>query len=156
MPQGVILPLNAILYAGTPEAGIEYEVETATDMYPGRLVQPGTQDYQIKVGTAAGNALITGVLDVKSDVRRQASGTGPTTCNVYLVGDQTIPLRGDIVTLAVALSGQTINVGTHVEAANNGMVQALSAGKDLGYAVTAKPTNGGDGNEWILVKWTGI
>lgn len=154
MPQGVILPLNAILYAGTPEASIEYEVETVTDMYPGRLVQPGSTDYNIVVGTAAGNALIIGVLDVKPDVRRQLTGTGPTTCNEYLEGDQTIPLRGDIVTLAVGCSGGTIAVGGHVEAADNGMVKALASGKDLGYAVTAKAT--ADGDAWLLVKWTGI
>lgn len=157
MPQGLIHPLNAILYAGTPEAGVEMEVEVATNMQPGRLVQPGTENYHIIVGTAAGNAKISGVLDVKPDERRQTKGTTePDDCNLFLVGDQTIPLRGDIVTLAVAKSGETIAVGTHVEAGDEGTVIALSTGKDLGYAVTARENQAGDENEWILVKWTAI
>ena len=154
MPQGLIKPSNAILYAGKPQYQ-ELEAES-TGIKPGRLVMTGTAEWQCKVGTAAGAATILGVADVEPTERRQTTTTtDPDNATAYSAADQVRVLRGDVVVMVVAASGETINVGTRLEAGNAGVVKAWATSpKDVGYALTAKPTNGGDDNEWILMKCT--
>lgn len=53
---GVTTPTNSIIAGGKPLVQ-ELKVETATNMYPGRLVKKGTADDDIVVNTAAGAAL---------------------------------------------------------------------------------------------------
>jgi len=151
MPQGLIKPNNAILYAGEPEIQ-ELEAE-GTLILPGRLVMAGTAEYQCKVGTAAGAATILGVADVESGQRRQEAGTTSPDCATdYDAGDQVRVLRGDIVVLVVAASGSTIAVGTRLEAVDAGCVhQFATAPKDIGYALQAKT---GNDNTYILAKLT--
>lgn len=146
MTQRPVVPANAVLCEGIPLYE-EMEVEEKTNMYPGRAVIVGTNDYQCKVSGAASTVVI-GVLDIKSD--------GLYTTQ-YAVGDSARILRGDIVVVMEAASGETINVGTKLVVDAAGRVKAgVTAGQVIGYARTAKPTNGGDGDEKILVRLTGV
>jgi hypothetical protein len=141
MPQGLVQPNNSILYAGQP-VYLEYEVKTATNMYPGYLVIHDTNEYDIKVADD-NSALVIGVLDVEPNELRET---------IYGAGDQARVITGDCVVLLKAASGATIAVGTKVQSAGNGLVdEYATADCDVGYALQAKT---GDDNEWILVKWT--
>ena len=141
MPQGLIQPTNSILYAGYPKY-LEMEVETATNMYPGRLVITDTAEYQIQVATDNSVAVI-GVLDVEPNELRET---------IYATGDQARVITGDCVVLVKAHSGATIVVGSVVQAAADGCVdQYATGGAAVGYALQAKA---GDDHEWILIKWS--
>lgn len=142
MPQGLIQPSNAILYAGTPVVQ-EYEVKTADDMYPGRLVITDTNEWDIKVATDNSVAVL-GVLDVEAGERRST---------IYGAGDQARVLRGDIVVMLYAISGAVITIGLRVQCAGAGMIdQYATALADVGYSLQAKSP--GEGGDWCLVKLT--
>jgi len=128
MPQGLVKPSNAVLYAGEPVIQ-EMEVLTATNMYPGRLVIHDTNEWDIKVaGTGATNVI--GVLDVEPNERR---------ATIYGAGDQARVLRGDIVVLLTAPAGTAIAVGDKLQPAADGKVckTALVVGQPVGYALQA-------------------
>jgi len=160
MPQGLDheMILNGILYAGQPEIQ-EMEVETTTQFCPGRLVVAGTAEYQC--GPAQSASLVTlGVADVPSDKKLTdyyvPSAGGANTAS-FTAGDQIRVLRGDIVVKLVAISGQTIVVGTRlIVAANNcGMVAAgTTAGAIVGYSLENKTTELTALCDWLLVKLT--
>ena len=154
MPQGLVKPSNAILYAGDPL----YQELTAegSGIKPGRLLITGSAETQCKVATEAGVATVIGVADIEATERRQTTtGADPDNATAYTAGDQVRVLRGDVVVMLVAGSGETINRGTRLEASGGGIVIASTTGVNVvGYALTAKPTNGGNDNEWILGKLT--
>ncbi len=142
-PQRTVQPARGILCSGIPIIE-EYEIETADNCYPGRLVEPGTGTHQVVVGTS-GSSVIIGVLDTEPDELR-------TT--IYVVDTQARVLRGDIVVLLKAVSGAAISMGEKVQCATAGMViESTDATKAVGVAEEAKS---GDDAEWILVKLTGI
>lgn len=58
---GLIKPTDKIVCFGSPTLVREMEVETATSMYPGRLVKAGTTANEVKVATP-GTAPVTGWL----------------------------------------------------------------------------------------------
>ncbi len=153
MPQGVVLPTNAILYAGTPQVQ-ELEAE-GTLILPGRLVMTGTAGHQCKVGTVVGAATILGVADRQAEHPLYEKGyTDPDHATDYVAGDPVRVLRGDVVVMVVALAAEVIAVGTRLEAGDAGVVKAHvpATGLDIGYALTAKAA--GAENEWILAKLT--
>lgn len=143
MPQRPVQASNAILVGGNPIYE-EYEVETATDMYPGRAVIAGTNPYQIKVGTDNDTTII-GVLDVKPDGKRT---------DQYSASDQARVIRGDAVVMMLKASGANIAKGGKVQCAGSGKIdQYATANADIGIAEEAKS---GDDDEWIIVKLTNV
>ena len=92
MPQGLVQPNNSILYAGYPKY-MEYEVKTATNMYPGRLVITDTNEYSIKVATD-GATTVLGVLDVEPNELRET---------IYDAGDQARVITGDPIRTSSAM-----------------------------------------------------
>jgi len=128
MPQGLVKPANGILYAGQPVV-TEYEVKTATSMYPGRLVITDTNEWNIKVATS-GAATVLGVLDVEP---------GQLRTTLYDDGDQARVLSGDIVVLLTKDADLAITIGQKVIPANSGMVQVTGAAdvNAVGYALQA-------------------
>lgn len=154
MPQGLIQPSNAILYAGEPIVQ-EMEVETVSEFCPGKLVIVDTEDYQCQVATV-GAATVIGVADVPSDKKLTdyitESGPGTVT-ETFTAKDQIRVLRGDIVVKLLALSGETIAVGTKLIAAANGLVKAgTTAGQVIGYSLESPTLT--SLCKWILVKLT--
>lgn len=127
MPQGLVQPSNAVLYAGDPLV-IEMEVKTATRMYPGRLVITDSNEWDIKVCTSGATTAL-GVLDVEPTELK-------TT--VYDAADQARVLHGDIVVLLRKDSGGAVAIGDRLIPADSGMVQkGTTAGAVVGYALQA-------------------
>jgi hypothetical protein len=140
MPQRPVQATNAIIVNGTPHIE-EYEVETTTDMYPGRLVIPGTNAHQIKVATDnCINAI--GVLDVAPSGNRDT---------IYAAGAQAkvIKLGSPCTVMMLVLSGGTIAVGGMVQCAGAGKIdQAATVNAAVGQAEEAKS---GITDGWIMV-----
>lgn len=143
MPQGLVIPSNSILYAGEPTYR-EYEVLTATNLYPGSPVETDTNEWSIKVG-ADNSTVIIGVADVEPNELK-------TT--IYGAADQCRVITGDVVVAMRAASGASIGIGTKVQSAGSGTIdQYATVGADFGYALQTKT---GDDIEWILVKLTSL
>jgi hypothetical protein len=151
MPQHPVQPTNAILVSGTPVYE-EYEVETAANMYPGKLVITGSAAHQIVVATDNSVACV-GVLDVMPDKNVTEMYDDSTT---YSVGDQVRVIRGgDCVVRMRADHAATITVGLKVQAGPDGNVdQYATAVADIGIAEEAFSPQATDG--WILVKLTNL
>jgi hypothetical protein len=130
---------KSILYAGIPLIK-ECEVLTATEMYPGRLVEHDTNAGDIKVA-ATNSVVVLGVLD--------REGT-ELVSTIYHAGDQARVLSGPIIVWMLANSGATIAVGTAVQTVGGtGKIsQYATATACVGRALAAKT---GDNDEWILV-----
>jgi hypothetical protein len=141
MPQGLVQPNNSIVYAGYPKY-MEYEIKTATDCYPGRLVITDTNEWCVKVA-GDGATTVLGVLDVEPNELRET---------IYDAGDQARVITGDCIVMLQKTSGATIAIGTRVEAAASGRVSELAdEDAEIGYSLQAAS---GDDHEWILVKLT--
>jgi hypothetical protein len=158
MPQGLDHEMiqNAILYAGQPEIQ-ELEVLTTTQFCPGKLVMTDTTEYQCKAAGAA-ELLVLGVADVPSDQRLKyyfTPSAGGAVTYAFTAGDQIRVLRGDIVVKVIAISGETIGVGTRLIGAANGMVAAgTTAGAVVGYSLEDKTAEIAACCDWLLMKMT--
>jgi hypothetical protein len=159
MPQGLIVPNNAILYAGQPVIQ-EMEVLTTTEFCPGKLVMTDTTDYQCKASTTA-TPTVLGVADVPSDQKLTdyyTESAGGAVTKEFTVKDQIRVLRGDIVVKVILLSGEDVDVGERLVSAANGMVAACTgdsgAPEDIvGYSL--QDTGGAATTcKWILMKMT--
>jgi hypothetical protein len=129
---------KSILYAGEPLIK-EMEVLTATDVYPGRLVEHDTNEGDVKAG-ASDSVVILGVAD-KEDTE--------LITTTYHAGDQIRVLSGPIIVWMLALSGAAIAVGGLVQCAGSGKVdQYATASAGVGRALIAKS---GNDDQWILV-----
>jgi len=118
---GIQKPTNRIVAAGEPIV-IQQNVETATNMYPGRLVIKGTNDNDIAVCGAAG--ISTGWLGYEQ------VGTGmPTTIDtIYAAGAQApVLMGGGFVVVGYLAQSQTIVKGDRLVAAAGGMVSKAAA-----------------------------
>jgi hypothetical protein len=152
MPQRPVEPENAILVSGTPIYE-EYEVKTAANMYPGKLVITDTTEYQIKVATDNSTAVL-GVLDVMPDKNLKKMYEDTTT---YEAGDQVRVIRGDCVVKLRADHAATITVGIKVYPAPDGNVdESATAYADIGIAETVPDTGASKDDDWVIVKLTNI
>lgn len=142
MPQRPVHPSNAILVNGNPIIE-EYEVQTATDMYPGRLVIPGTGTHQVVVATDNATNVI-GVLDVEATERRSTQ---------YGASDQARVLRGDAVVLLLALHSATITKGMKVQCAGSGKIDQYAT-VNAAVGVAEESFGPAAADTWIMVKLT--
>ncbi len=116
-------PNNKIVAAGEPLVQ-ELKVETATNMYPGRLVKKGTNDDDIVVNTANGAAV--GWLGYEQTNPQYKPANVDTA---YSAGDYVAVLNGGgFVIVGRLASGQSVDKGDKLEAAANGELTALSSG----------------------------
>jgi hypothetical protein len=111
MPQGKTDPANSILIAGQPIYQ-EFEVVTATEMLPGRLVMNDTVDYGIKLCTTGATTCL-GVLDVEPNEL--------ATTN-YGTADQARVMNGSIIVLLIKDSGVACVPGTKLVPGDRGQV----------------------------------
>lgn len=116
---GITKPNNKIVAYGTPAMETEANVETATNMYPGRLVKAGSTAYDVVVCTAAdlnpGGWL--GYETCNPNYKKAA----PTT--IYEASDKVPIIRGGhFVIVAKLATSQTILKGDALVAAADGMV----------------------------------
>ena len=152
MPQRVVEPINSILISGEPHIE-EFEVETAANMYPGKLVILGTASHQVVVATDNSTGVI-GVLDVMPTKTVSEMYDDTTT---YSVGDQVRVLSGDITVRLRGDHADSISVGEAVQAAPDGNVDSLAtANAKVGVAEDAHTGGAGYSDSWIIVHLTNV
>jgi len=114
-------PTNRIVVAGEPIVH-ECKVETATNMYPGRLVQKGTNDDDIVVGTATGMPI--GWLGYE----QAHSAYQPSTVDTaYSLNDRAPVLNGGkFVIVGRLATGENVSKGDLLVPAANGELKKAS------------------------------
>ncbi|MDP2216413.1 MAG: hypothetical protein Q8J68_03890 [Methanolobus sp.] len=139
---GVVKPNNKIVAGGNPLVQ-ELKIETAANMYPGRLVKKGTNDDDIVVNTAGGNAVgwlgyeQTNPVFMPTDVD-----------TIYIQNDMAAVLNGGHFYVVGRLaSGQNVTKGTPLVGAANG---ELSAATSLVIDSGATPVTSGAANGAIV------
>lgn len=136
-------PTNKIIVAGQPLTQI-LKVETVANVYPGRLVEKGTNDDDIKVGTAGGDVI--GWAGYENTIKKHRPATVDT---IYLVNAQiAVEHGGGFVIVASLADGETITKGERLCAGANGEVVAASAaaipsGTTTVTSTSAQPTVAG-------------
>jgi hypothetical protein len=151
---GIRKPGNAILAAGTPMV-TQKKVETATNMYPGRLVKKGTNDDDVVVNTAAGACY--GWLGYEQCM--DAASMPADVDTIYEANAQApVLFGGHFVVVGCLTTSQTIVAGDRLVAAANGMVQKAVAATATTGAATASavdattPTiDGSVGSDGIII-----
>lgn len=136
-------PTNKIIVAGQPLIQI-LKVETATNMYPGRLVKKGTNDDDIVVGTAA--SAVIGWLGYENTIKKHR----PATVDTIYAGDEQAAVLsgGNFVIVGRLASGQNVSKGARLVSAANGELTAASAaaipsGTTTVTSTSAQPTVAG-------------
>lgn len=119
---GQVQPSNKVVCDSTNLHRQTKKVETATNMYPGRLVIKGTNDDDVIVGTSGGTAYgWIGYIDTCKTYRPA------TIATIHRINDQIGVINGDgVILLAWGLSGETILKGSQLVAADGGYVQLLA------------------------------
>ena len=119
----MVKPTNQIVY---DSKGIHIQtkkVETATNMYPGRLVVKGTNDDDVIIGTAAG--AVIGWLGYEQTDKKYRNATVDT---IYEANDQVAVINGPGIILVGSLaSGQNVTKGARLVAAAAGELTAATA-----------------------------
>jgi hypothetical protein len=96
---GIIKPSNRILERGTPTVITSHNIETATNMYAGRLVQKGTTDYDIVV--ADGVHPVIGWLGwEQADMNNRPA----TVDTIYAANEEAPVLRGGNFNIVASLA----------------------------------------------------
>lgn len=144
---GYVKPANAILVAGEPPVIEIMKVESATLMYPGRLVMKGTNDDDAVVNTAATTAI--GWLGYEQTAKPDRPATVDT---LYTVDTQAAVLKGGgFVIVASVPATQTIIKGDLLAATTNG--QVVKAGSEvLVVAIAEQTCTSGSYDADILVR----
>lgn len=119
---GFLKPDNKILVAGNPLVQ-ELKVETATNMYPGRLVKKGTNDDDIVVGTAGADVI--GFLGYE---QCRDSDKPANVDTAYAAGAWAPVLSGGgFIIVARLANGENVSKGARLVAAANGELKEASA-----------------------------
>lgn len=121
---GRVKPANKIVAAGNPLVQ-ELEVETVTNMYPGRLVKKGTGDHDVVV-TSATNGSFTGWLGYEHTAPAYRPSTVDT---IYVAVDEAAVLNGGgFVIVARLASGQNVAKDAPLTSAAAGELTAATIG----------------------------
>ena len=120
---GYVKPTNKIVVAGKPLVQ-ELKVETATNMYPGRLVTKGTNDDDIIVNTAS-----TAVIGWLGYEQITNPGFQPDTVDsIYIINAQAPVLNGGgFVIVGRLASGQSVAKDAKLKATAAGELTAIGA-----------------------------
>jgi len=129
--RSMVKPTNAIVLDSQNMHIQTLKVETATNMYAGRLVKKGTNDDDVVVNTAGGAAV--GILGYEQTTKKHRPATVST---IYLVNAQAAVISGPgIVWVATADAGCTPTKGMHMKAGANGTLSGGTDGTDHIYAI---------------------
>jgi hypothetical protein len=119
-------PANKLVLDSTNLHMQTKKVETVTNVYPGRLVKQGTNDDDIIVCTAGGEAL--GWAGYEHTPKKYRPATKET---IYVTSDQIAVINGPgVVLLACLQSGQTVDKGSRLKAGDNGELSGGTVGTD--------------------------
>lgn len=115
------------------------KVETATSVYPGRLVKRGTNDDDVVVNTAASAAVI-GFVGYINTAKKYRPATVDT---IQLINDQVAVCNGPgVIWLARLATGATITKGAHLTDAADGELSGGTAGTHQIYAIAEESVTG--------------
>jgi len=115
-------PNNGILVQGTPMVN-EFLIETVTTMYAGRLVEKGTADHQIVVGTV--NDAVIGWLGYEQGGKKS---TRPETVDtIYTAVWAPVLYGGGFAIVGSLANGQNVTFGARLSAAAAGELTASTA-----------------------------
>lgn len=129
---GVQRPTNKIVASGTPLVQ-ELRVQTASEMYPGRLVKTGTTTDEIVVNDASTNTTVLGWIGYEQTNPNYRPST-PTT--IHVIEDQTTVLNGSGFTILADAASGAIAKGNPLTGAAAGKVTAMAlADMDVGVLV---------------------
>jgi len=121
---GQVQPTNKIVVDSTNCHHQTKKVETATNMYPGRMVIKGTNDDDVIVGTSGG--AVYGWIGY-NDTNKKYRPANIST--IQEANDQIDIINGSgIIVLAWLLSGETVTKGAQLVSADGGYVQAYATG----------------------------
>lgn len=120
----MVAPTNKLVLDSTNLHMQTKNVETATNVYPGRLVIQGTNDDDITVCGSAGEALGW------AGYEHTAKKYRPATVNtIYTTSDKIAVINGPGIILVGSLaSGQTVDKGSRLMAAANGELSGATVG----------------------------
>lgn len=143
---GVVKPANKIVAGGSPLTQ-ELKVETATNMYPGRLVKKGTNDDDMVVNTAGGPALGWLGYEQTNPVFM------PTDVDTIYVQDDmaSVLYGGGFLIVGSLASGQNVTKGARLKAAANGELAAGIVGTDEIVAIAEESVDASSAAADILV-----
>lgn len=144
--RSMIHPSNAIVLDSKNMHVQTLKVETATNMYAGRLVKKGTNDDDIIVNTAAGNAV--GWLGYEQTTKKHRPATVAT---IYAANAQAAVLSGPgmVILAYVEGNGAAYTKGQRLKGGGTG---SLSAGTDGTDHIIAIAEESGSGLTSILVR----
>ena len=144
---GYTKPSNQILVAGQPLVQI-LKVETATNMYPGRLVKKGTTDGDIVV-CGAGEAAI-GWLGYLHTIKKYRPDTVDTA---YSANDHAAVLHGGgFVVVGRLANGQNVSKGDRLTTAANGELSGGTVGTHEIVAIAEESVDASSGAADIMVR----
>jgi len=139
-------PTNKIIVSGTPLTQI-LKVETATNMYPGRLVIQGTNDDDVTVGGAyALNSMAVGWLGYEDTIKKHRPATVDT---IYLQDAQVAVHNGGgfVIVAALQASQGTLKKGDALVMGTAGCVKkaavattVVASGTTAVTSTSAQPT----------------
>jgi hypothetical protein len=119
-----VKPSNKIVVDSRNLRSQSKKVESATNMYPGRLVIKGTNDDDISVAGSAGAAL--GWLGYEQSAKLNRPATVDT---IYTVGVQAALINGPgMIIVGSLVSGQTANKGARLMTAAGGELSGGTVG----------------------------
>ena len=147
---GQVRPNNKIVVDSTNCHHQTKKVETAANVYPGRLVITGTNDDDVITGTSGGAVYgWIGYEQVHKNYRPINIST------IHVIADQTQIIDGSgIILLAWLLSGETVVKGSRLIAAAGGFVQlyATGGGADLTAGIAEEKGAATDAVTRLLVR----
>lgn len=144
----MVKPSNKIVLDSTGIHIQTKKVETATNVYPGRLVKRGTNDDDIVVNTAAGAAIGWAGYEQTSKKYRPS-----TVDTIYSANDQIAVINGPGIILVGSLaSGQNVTKGARLMAAAAGELSGGTVGTNEIVAIAEESVDASGGAADILVR----
>lgn len=144
----MVHPTNKIVLDSTGLHVQTKKVETATNVYPGRLVKKGTNDDDVVVNTAAGAAI--GWAGYEHTSKKYRPDTVDT---VYSADDQIAVINGPGIILVGSLaSGQSVTKGARLMAAAAGELSGGTVGTNEIVAIAEETMDASAGAKDILVR----
>lgn len=116
-------PTNKIVVAGEPLVQI-LKVETATNVYPGRLVKKGTNDDDIVVGTSS---TVVGWAGYERTIKKYRPATVDT---IHTINSQIPVLHGGHFVIVGSWAGGTCSKGDLLKGIAAGQLSGGTAGTD--------------------------
>ena len=151
---GFIKPTGKVITKGYPTVIGEYEVETATNMYPGRLVMQGSTTSEIVVNDTSDNTTsLMGYLGYEHASDRYKPDTVST---IYVQGDAVPVLRGSFAGLAyLRAQALTVTVGEGLMSGVDGTLMTATICDDqvIATALGAVTTTTAELPIWVWFKF---